>query len=145
MTRSLTRDLRQRGAADDAGAVLGTVAARKPIRLQDLALTRHLLMQSEMGDVVYVELPEVGTQLSKDDSFGVVESVKASACAARHLACIQPPVINHTPVFGAVRRSSTSGNAQACLKGKGSLADQLKEREGQEQTDFQTFRFAHFN
>jgi len=35
-----------------------------------------------MGDVVYVELPEVGTQLSKDDSFGVVESVKASPCAA---------------------------------------------------------------
>ena len=40
-----------------------------------------------MGDVVYVELPEVGTQLSKDDSFGVVESVKVSRCPVC-LACI---------------------------------------------------------
>jgi len=33
--------------------------------------------QSELGDVVYVELPEVGEKLSKDDPFGSVESVKA--------------------------------------------------------------------
>ena len=33
--------------------------------------------QSELGDVVYVELPEVGEKISKDDPFGSVESVKA--------------------------------------------------------------------
>ena len=33
--------------------------------------------QSELGDVVYVELPEVGEKIAKDDPFGSVESVKA--------------------------------------------------------------------
>jgi len=33
--------------------------------------------QDQLGDVVYVELPEVGTQVTKDEAFGVVESVKA--------------------------------------------------------------------
>jgi glycine cleavage system H protein len=31
----------------------------------------------ELGDIVFVELPEVGTSLSQFGSFGVVESVKA--------------------------------------------------------------------
>lgn len=33
--------------------------------------------QSSLGDIVFVELPEVGTQVTKDDSFGVVESIKS--------------------------------------------------------------------
>ena len=33
--------------------------------------------QEQLGDIVYVELPETGTQVTKDDKFGVVESVKA--------------------------------------------------------------------
>jgi len=33
--------------------------------------------QEELGDIVYVELPEVGEKLVKDDPFGAVESVKA--------------------------------------------------------------------
>ncbi len=33
--------------------------------------------QKEMGDVVFVELPEVGDVFEQFDSFGVVESVKA--------------------------------------------------------------------
>jgi glycine cleavage system H protein len=32
--------------------------------------------QSELGDVVYVELPEVGRALQAEESFGSVESVK---------------------------------------------------------------------
>ena len=32
---------------------------------------------SELGDIVYVELPEVGARLAQFASFGVVESVKA--------------------------------------------------------------------
>lgn len=31
----------------------------------------------QLGDVVYVELPAVGTKLTKGQTFGVVESVKA--------------------------------------------------------------------
>lgn len=33
--------------------------------------------QDELGDIVYVELPQVGEKISKDDPFGSVESVKA--------------------------------------------------------------------
>jgi glycine cleavage system H protein len=33
--------------------------------------------QDQLGDIVFVELPEVGTTLSKGDAFGTVESVKA--------------------------------------------------------------------
>jgi glycine cleavage system H protein len=35
--------------------------------------------QSELGDVVYVELPEVGTTFDTDDEVGTIESVKAVA------------------------------------------------------------------
>lgn len=33
--------------------------------------------QDQLGDVVYLELPEVGDEVKKGDSFGVVESTKA--------------------------------------------------------------------
>ncbi len=33
--------------------------------------------QKQLGDVVYVELPAVGTRLRQGDSFGTIESVKA--------------------------------------------------------------------
>ena len=33
--------------------------------------------QSELGDVVYVELPEVGSKLNQMDVFGTIEAVKA--------------------------------------------------------------------
>ena len=33
--------------------------------------------QHELGDVVFVELPEVGSHVEQDDTFGSVESVKA--------------------------------------------------------------------
>jgi len=33
----------------------------------------------EMGDIVYVELPEEGDEIEKDSAFGVLESVKATA------------------------------------------------------------------
>jgi glycine cleavage system H protein len=33
--------------------------------------------QSQMGDVVYVELPQMGEKFSRDDPFGSIESVKA--------------------------------------------------------------------
>ena len=33
--------------------------------------------QEQLGDIVFVELPEVGTAVTTDDAFGVIESVKA--------------------------------------------------------------------
>ena len=35
--------------------------------------------QAQLGDVVFVELPEVGTQVAKDGEAAVVESVKAAS------------------------------------------------------------------
>lgn len=35
--------------------------------------------QSELGDITYVEMPDVDTELASGDSFGALESVKASS------------------------------------------------------------------
>lgn len=42
-----------------------------------VGITDHA--QEALGDVVFVELPEVGNALSKDEEFGVIESVKAAS------------------------------------------------------------------
>lgn len=34
--------------------------------------------QSELGDITYLELPEVGDAITLDQAFGIVESVKAA-------------------------------------------------------------------
>jgi glycine cleavage system H protein len=39
-----------------------------------VGITHHA--QDQLGDIVFVELPEVGRELAKGDTFGVVESVK---------------------------------------------------------------------
>ena len=33
--------------------------------------------QQSLGDIVFVELPEVNSQITKEESFGVVESIKS--------------------------------------------------------------------
>lgn len=35
--------------------------------------------QNQLGDIVYVELPEIDDELEKEDSFSAIESVKAAA------------------------------------------------------------------
>jgi glycine cleavage system H protein len=42
-----------------------------------VGITAHAAEQ--LGDVVFVELPEVGTEVSKDDEVVVIESVKAAS------------------------------------------------------------------
>ena len=42
-----------------------------------VGITDHA--QTQLGDIVFVELPKVGDALTKGDEFGVVESVKAVA------------------------------------------------------------------
>jgi glycine cleavage system H protein len=39
-----------------------------------VGITHHA--QGQLGDIVFVELPEVGRELNKGETFGVVESVK---------------------------------------------------------------------
>ena len=45
--------------------------------LARLGITDHA--QNELGDVVYLELPEVDDEFKEDDVIGVVESVKAAS------------------------------------------------------------------
>lgn len=40
-----------------------------------VGITDHA--QEQLGEIVYIELPAVGEKVSKDDPFGVIESVKA--------------------------------------------------------------------
>jgi len=42
-----------------------------------VGITDHA--QHELGDIVYVELPEVDDELSKGDEYGAIESVKAAS------------------------------------------------------------------
>ena len=63
--------------------------------------------QGELGDVVYIELPKVGTKFNKHDVFGTIEAVKAvselfSPIAGEVLAINdrldkEPALVNTTP------------------------------------------------
>ena len=63
--------------------------------------------QDSLGDVVYVELPQEGVSVTKNESFGVVESVKAvsdlyspvsgSVAEVNDAIVDNPEVINEDP------------------------------------------------
>lgn len=67
--------------------------------------------QSELGDIVFVELPEEGDDVSKGDSFGSVESVKTvselyapvsgSVVAVNEELEDSPELVNENPYEGA--------------------------------------------
>ena len=42
-----------------------------------VGITQHAA--DELGDIVFIELPEVGTTVTKDDEIVVIESVKAAS------------------------------------------------------------------
>jgi len=42
-----------------------------------IGLSAYALEQ--LGDIVYLELPEVGAEFKKEDTFGVIESVKSAS------------------------------------------------------------------
>lgn len=63
-------------------AELRYVSSHEWIRLEDdgtayVGISEHA--QEAMGDLVYVELPEVGVKFAQGDESGVVESVKAAS------------------------------------------------------------------
>lgn len=82
----------------------------------------------ELGDVVFVELPEVGRKLQKAEAFGVIESVKTAsdlyAPIAGEVVAINdaldggPELVNSEP-YGAgwmIRiRPEDAGDAEALL------------------------------
>ena len=63
-------------------AELKYVASHEWLRLEEdgiitVGITHHA--QELLGDIVFVELPEVGAELAAEDQAGVVESVKAAS------------------------------------------------------------------
>jgi glycine cleavage system H protein len=74
-----------------------------------IGITHHA--QSALGDVVFVELPQVGRALKAGETFGVVESIKAvsdlySPCTGKVLEVNQalldnPALANQDPHQGA--------------------------------------------
>jgi glycine cleavage system H protein len=67
------------------------------VRVEDgtvtIGITDHA--QQELGDLVYIELPDVGDQLEIEDTCGVVESVKAASDL-------------YSPIAGEVIESNTA-------------------------------------
>ncbi|MBZ0330312.1 glycine cleavage system protein GcvH [Halomonas sp. ANAO-440] len=73
-----------------------------------IGITDHA--QEALGDVVFVELPDVGRNLAKGDEFGVIESVKAASdlyapvtgeiIAVNEALEDSPETINETPYEG---------------------------------------------
>ncbi|MEM5686367.1 glycine cleavage system protein GcvH [Bacillus cereus] len=67
--------------------------------------------QSELGDIVFVELPEVGATIEADEPFGSVESVKTvselyapvsgKVVAVNEELSDQPELVNESPHEGA--------------------------------------------
>ena len=63
--------------------------------------------QDELGDVVFVELPEVGDAVGIEDAFGVIESIKAvsdiyapvsgTVTAANETLIDEPELVNEDP------------------------------------------------
>ena len=58
--------------------------------------------QSSLGDIVFVELPEIGSSITKGESFGVVESIKSVSDL-------------YSPLSGEVLETNTELEAQPDL------------------------------
>jgi len=84
------------------------------VRLEDdgtatVGITHHA--QESLGDIVYVELPEIDKSFAKDDTACVVESVKAAADVKMPVAAVV------TAVNGALREDPTAINSDPTGKG----------------------------
>jgi glycine cleavage system H protein len=88
----------------------------------EIGITDHA--QSALGDLVFVEVPDVGRALRAGDACAVVESVKAASdvyspvagkvTASNGVLASQPELLNQDP-YGAgwLFRLETSGSADA--------------------------------
>lgn len=70
-----------------------------------IGITDHA--QTELGDITYLELPEIGDQVSQAQPFGIVESVKAASdvyapvdgevVERNEVAVSSPDLVNSSP------------------------------------------------
>ena len=97
--------------------------------------------QGQLGDVVFVELPAEGTELTKENTFGVVESVKTVsdvyAPVSGKVVAInkdlesQPELINNDP-YGKgwmVEIEFSNSNPEENLLNSNQYAEQCKNQE----------------
>lgn len=81
--------------------------------------------QKELGDVVYVELPDVGQQVSRGEAFGTIESVKAVSelfspvdgkiVAVNEALSDSPDLVNSEPYDAWLIKIAVSGEATDLL------------------------------
>jgi glycine cleavage system H protein len=97
--------------------------------------------QSQLGDVVFLELPAMGRKLDKGETFGVVESVKAasdlySPVAGRIVAVNEklsskPELINSDPYGeGWIMKVEVSGEMADDLMDEGQYKNATEESAG---------------
>jgi len=81
----LARSGRKARTVNDSGGVMEIPQGLKYSKEHEWVVTEDTVAtigitdhaQDQLGEIVYIELPAVGDKISKDDPFGVVESVKA--------------------------------------------------------------------
>ena len=101
-----------------------------------IGITDHA--QGELGDVVYLELPEVGGEIVQGESFGVIESVKAASdlyapisgevTAVNGALEAAPQLVNESPYDGGWLlkvRPSRFADEQAALLDAAAYSDLL--------------------
>lgn len=104
-----------------------------------IGVTDHA--QSELGDITYLELPDVGGDVSGGEPFGVVESVKAASDVYSPIdgevlernedAIAAPDVVNSSPYEGAwLIRVKLANPAQVGTLLTPEQYDELLESEG---------------
>ena len=104
----------------------------------EVGITEHA--QSALGDLVFVEVPEVGRNLSAGEACAVVESVKAASdvyspvsgkvIARNDALAAQPELLNQDP-YGAgwmFRVQTTSPIGDAALMSAADYANYLAEQ-----------------
>ena len=113
------------------------------VRLKDNRATVGItdFAQGQLGDVVFVELPAEGTDLTKENNFGVVESVKTvsdvyAPVSGRVVAInkdleSQPELVNSDP-YGKgwmVEVEFSNSNPEQNLLNSDQYAEQCKNQE----------------
>ena len=78
--------------------------------------------QSSLGEVVFVELPQVGDKLEKDQSFGVIESIKSVSdlyaplsgeiCEVNDSLSDQPELVNQNPYDSWLAKIKVGNDAE---------------------------------
>ncbi len=92
--------------------------------------------QDQLGDIVFVELPEVGSSFDKGDEFGTVESVKAvselympiggEVTAINEALADEPELVNSDPYNGGWMIKASDPAELEAMKSKADYLEMLK-------------------